>query len=182
MPWTPLSINRCRESSSGTERRKTGQRPTCCYPPPPGPDHAGPRTAGSRDGRTSSPPFRRGGHAYALGATSTGRRRVKPGQSGNPSGRPKGSQYLKTLFNKVLAEEISLREGADVKKISKAEAIIRSVCGASDASPSRRRPSNPIAISAGVAACSWPKAASGPSSCIRRTISLVSLRCPRVSS
>ncbi len=53
--------------------------------------------------------------------------RFKPGQSGNPSGRTKGSQNLKTLFNKVLDEEISLREGADVKKITKAEAIIRSV-------------------------------------------------------
>src|SRR4051812_13362929 len=51
----------------------------------------------------------------------------KPGQSGNPSGRTKGSQNLKTLFNKVLDEEISLREGADVKRITKAEAIIRSV-------------------------------------------------------
>src|SRR5436305_6154171 len=53
--------------------------------------------------------------------------RFKPGESGNPSGRAKGSQNLKTLFNKVLDEEISLREGADVKKITKAEAIIRSV-------------------------------------------------------
>lgn len=35
----------------------------------------------------------------------------KPGQSGNPSGRAKGSQNLKTLFNKVLNEEISLRGG-----------------------------------------------------------------------
>jgi hypothetical protein len=53
--------------------------------------------------------------------------RFKPGQSGNPSGRARGSQNLKTLFNKVLDEEISLREGADVKKITKAEAIIRGV-------------------------------------------------------
>ena len=51
----------------------------------------------------------------------------KPGQSGNPSGRAKGSQNLKTLFNKVLNEEISLRDGSDVKKISKAEAVVRSV-------------------------------------------------------
>src|SRR3979411_1231257 len=51
----------------------------------------------------------------------------KPGQSGNPSGRSKGSQNLKTLFNKVLDEEISLREGADVKRITKAEAIVRGV-------------------------------------------------------
>jgi hypothetical protein len=49
----------------------------------------------------------------------------KPGQSGNPSGRAKGSQNLQTLFNKVLNEEISLRDGSDVKKISKAEAVVR---------------------------------------------------------
>ena len=51
----------------------------------------------------------------------------KPGQSGNPSGRTKGSQNFKTLFNKILNEEISLREGSDVKKLSKAEAIVRGV-------------------------------------------------------
>jgi hypothetical protein len=51
----------------------------------------------------------------------------QPGQSGNPSGRSKGSQNLKTLFNKVLDEEISLREGTDVKRITKAEAIVRGV-------------------------------------------------------
>ena len=51
----------------------------------------------------------------------------KPGRSGNPSGRAKGSQNLKSLFNKVLDEEISLREGTDVRKITKAEAIVRGV-------------------------------------------------------
>ena len=53
--------------------------------------------------------------------------RFKQGQSGNPSGRAKGSQNLKTLFNKVLDEEISLRDGADVKRITKAEAVVRGV-------------------------------------------------------
>jgi Family of unknown function (DUF5681) len=51
--------------------------------------------------------------------------RFKPGQSGNPKGRAKGSQNLKTLFTKVLNEQISLREGSEVKKISKAEALVR---------------------------------------------------------
>jgi hypothetical protein len=51
--------------------------------------------------------------------------RFKPGQSGNPSGRPKGSQNLKTLFNKILKEEVSLREGSDVRKVTKAEALMR---------------------------------------------------------
>jgi hypothetical protein len=51
--------------------------------------------------------------------------RFKPGQSGNPSGRAKGSQNLKTLFNQILDEEISLREGSEVRKVSKAEALVR---------------------------------------------------------
>ena len=45
--------------------------------------------------------------------------RFKPGQSGNPSGRAKGSENLKTLFNRILDEEISLREGAEVKRSPK---------------------------------------------------------------
>jgi hypothetical protein len=60
----------------------------------------------------------------------------KPGQSGNPSGRAKGSQNLQTLFNKVLDEEISLRDGAEVKKITKAEAVVRGlVIGAMKGDP-----------------------------------------------
>jgi hypothetical protein len=55
------------------------------------------------------------------------RSRFKPGQSGNPSGRAKGSQNFKTLFNKILNEEVSLREGSDVRRVSKAEALMRSL-------------------------------------------------------
>lgn len=51
--------------------------------------------------------------------------RFKPGQSGNPSGRAKGSQNLKTLFNKILKEQVSLREGVGVRQVSKAEALMR---------------------------------------------------------
>jgi hypothetical protein len=51
--------------------------------------------------------------------------RFAPGVSGNPSGRAKGSQNLKTLFQKILKEEVSLREGSVTKKISKAEAVLR---------------------------------------------------------
>src|SRR4026209_2990105 len=51
--------------------------------------------------------------------------RFQPGKSGNPSGRPKGSPNLKTLFEQILKEQISLREGEVTKKITKAEAILR---------------------------------------------------------
>jgi Family of unknown function (DUF5681) len=53
--------------------------------------------------------------------------RFQPGKSGNPSGRPKGGKNLKTLFNKILNEQISLREGATIRQISKAEALLRGV-------------------------------------------------------
>jgi hypothetical protein len=53
--------------------------------------------------------------------------RFKPGQSGNPAGRPKGSENLKTLFERVLKEQISLQDGNVTKKITKAEAVIRRV-------------------------------------------------------
>src|SRR3954453_1797828 len=51
--------------------------------------------------------------------------RFQAGKSGNPSGRPKGSQNLRTIFQKVMKEKVSLREGSDVRKVSKAEAILR---------------------------------------------------------
>jgi hypothetical protein len=51
--------------------------------------------------------------------------RFRPGRSGNPSGRPKGTQNFKTLFQKIMKEQIALREGTTTKKISKAEAILR---------------------------------------------------------
>ena len=37
--------------------------------------------------------------------------RFQPGQSGNPSGRAKGSQNFKTLLNRILKEEIPLLDG-----------------------------------------------------------------------
>jgi hypothetical protein len=44
---------------------------------------------------------------------------------GNPSGRAKGSENLKTLFHRIMKEQVSLREGAVVRKVSKAEAVMR---------------------------------------------------------
>ena len=51
--------------------------------------------------------------------------RFQPGQSGNPSGRRRGSENLKTLLEKILCEEIALQEGNVTKTISKAEAVLR---------------------------------------------------------
>ena len=51
--------------------------------------------------------------------------RFKPGQSGNPSGRAKGCKNFKTLFDKILNEQIALQDGSEFRKITKAEAIMR---------------------------------------------------------
>src|SRR3954467_1148505 len=51
--------------------------------------------------------------------------RFKPGQSGNPSGRVKGSKNLKSLFHQILNEQIPLIDGSQSKKVTKAEAIMR---------------------------------------------------------
>lgn len=53
--------------------------------------------------------------------------RFKPGQSGNPKGRPKGSLNLKTdLFNE-LSEKIQIREGQRSLKVSKQRAMLKSL-------------------------------------------------------
>ena len=51
--------------------------------------------------------------------------RFKPGQSGNPSGRSKDCKNLKTLLREILNEQIALQDGAQSRKVSKAEAIMR---------------------------------------------------------
>jgi hypothetical protein len=51
--------------------------------------------------------------------------RFKPGQSGNPTGRARGSKNLKTPFRQILNEQVFLRQGQVVRKVSKAEAVLR---------------------------------------------------------
>jgi hypothetical protein len=53
--------------------------------------------------------------------------RFKPGVSGNPAGRTKSRKNLRGLFQQILNEQISLSDGQTVRKISKAEAALRSV-------------------------------------------------------
>jgi uncharacterized protein DUF5681 len=51
----------------------------------------------------------------------------KPGQSGNPKGRPRSSKNFVTSFTSILEEKITLREGKRVLKVSKLEAMIRTL-------------------------------------------------------
>ena len=51
------------------------------------------------------------------------RTRFKPGQSGNPRGRPKGRKNFQTILNEILSQKVTIREGDKIRKVTKAEAV-----------------------------------------------------------
>jgi len=51
--------------------------------------------------------------------------RFKKGQSGNPQGRPKGSENLTTLLGEALNEPVIVAENGGRRKITMREAIIK---------------------------------------------------------
>jgi Family of unknown function (DUF5681) len=53
--------------------------------------------------------------------------RFKPGQSGNPKGRPKQSRNLWTIVKQVLSEDMQIREGGRLRRMSAMEALVRTL-------------------------------------------------------
>lgn len=51
----------------------------------------------------------------------------KPGQSGNPRGRPKGTKNLKTDLMEELGEKIVVREGEETRRVSKQRAVVKTL-------------------------------------------------------
>lgn len=51
--------------------------------------------------------------------------RFKPGQSGNPQGRPRGARNLRTAFREGLQEKVTIREGNRTRKLSKMDGIVQ---------------------------------------------------------
>jgi hypothetical protein len=79
-------------------------------------DHAAPD---ARAGQGDIGPEERVGYANPPKPT-----RFKPGQSGNPNGRPKGSQGRKTMVERVLFEMHDVVEGGEPKPRSTLELIV----------------------------------------------------------
>lgn len=53
--------------------------------------------------------------------------RFKPGVSGNPRGRQKGTKNLKTDLMEELGEKILVREGGQAQKVSKQRAVVKTL-------------------------------------------------------
>ena len=51
--------------------------------------------------------------------------RFKPGQSGHPSGRPRGQRNFRTAVREALKEKITIREGDRTRTVSKMDGIIQ---------------------------------------------------------
>jgi hypothetical protein len=49
----------------------------------------------------------------------------KPGQSGHPSGRPRGQRNFRTAVREALKEKITIREGDRTRTVSKMDGIIQ---------------------------------------------------------
>ena len=53
--------------------------------------------------------------------------RFRSGQSGNPKGRPQGTQNLETDLKEELSEHIAIREGERQMKVSKQRALLKAM-------------------------------------------------------
>ena len=51
--------------------------------------------------------------------------RFRPGQSGNPRGRPKGARNLSTVVAAALSERVAINENGRRRRITKLEAAVK---------------------------------------------------------
>ncbi len=78
--------------------------------------------------RTKPPTEGPATEGYAVGYGKPPRHsRFQPGHSGNPRGRPKGTNNLKTDLIEELGERILVREGDRAKRVSKQRAVVKTL-------------------------------------------------------
>ena len=53
--------------------------------------------------------------------------RFKPGQSGNPKGRPKGHRNVRTVVEEALNKRITIREGDRTRSLSKLDGVVLTI-------------------------------------------------------
>jgi hypothetical protein len=97
-------------------------------PRPRRPDHHKAGHQADAPGASATPPE---GQGSEKGTYDVGFRRpplhsrFKPGQSGNPRGRAKQSQNLRTIVKQVSNEQIQIREGDRPRRMPRMEALVR---------------------------------------------------------
>ncbi|MEM0948211.1 MAG: DUF5681 domain-containing protein [Pseudomonadota bacterium] len=70
----------------------------------------------------------KGDQAYTVGYGKPPKStRFRPGQSGNPRGRPKGARGVGKVLEEALSQEVSVTEGGRTSRITKREALILSL-------------------------------------------------------
>ena len=75
-------------------------------------------------GKKASSRQRRGDYEVGKGRPPLSTR-WKPGQSGNPKGRPKGAQNLVTIFYEALKQRLEIQERGKIRQITALEAIVK---------------------------------------------------------
>jgi hypothetical protein len=79
----------------------------------------------SRKRHLSRPGNRRGQEGQKVGYCHPPKHsRFKPGHSGNPKGRPKGSKNETTIWRSILNRKIVIREGGRERKVTVLEALM----------------------------------------------------------
>ena len=51
----------------------------------------------------------------------------KPGQSGNPAGRPRGSKNLQTTIQQELGKMVSVKENGRTRRVSKLDLVVQRI-------------------------------------------------------